>query len=161
MEIRNAQRGLSLPELLIALAMLGMLAGVAWLQMSPLLAGARLDRGARQLATDLQLVRMKAIAHNTRFRVIFQTGTSDYLIERESAGGWQRHLLHSHVVGAVVAAGVTLPPGVTIAAANSAGDVVFVPRGHVDGGITITLGAAGAGASRRVIVNLAGRVRIA
>jgi hypothetical protein len=49
---------------------------------------------------------------------------------------------------------------VRITAVNSGGDVIFLPRGSVDGGMTVTLGTATEEATKQVIVNLAGRVRI-
>lgn len=47
-----------------------------------------------------------------------------------------------------------------IAAANSRGDVIFVPRGHVDGGMTLTLASGDGSLTRRIVINLAGRVRV-
>ena len=157
--IRNV-KGFTLLELLVSLAILGILVGLASLQVAPWRSRTRLDSGARQIVTDLQLVRMKAVAQNRRFRVIFRPRTRDYLVERDEGGVWQRHLLHGHGAGPAAGTLTVLPPTVDITAVNSGGDIVFVPRGHVDGGITVTLGAAPGGATRRVVVNLAGRVRI-
>ncbi|MGH7964853.1 MAG: GspH/FimT family pseudopilin [Candidatus Binatia bacterium] len=158
--IRNKVAGFTLFELLVAIAILGILVGMASLQVGPLLSRTRLDRGARQIATDLQLVRMKAVAQNRRFRVLFRPSMHDYTVERDEGGVWRRHLLHGHETGPAADALTVLPAEVGITAVNSGGDVVFVPRGHVDSGITVTLGATTGGMTRRVVVNLAGRVRI-
>jgi prepilin-type N-terminal cleavage/methylation domain-containing protein len=163
--IRNPQsaihnRGLTLIELLLVISLLGILAGFASLQVAPMLSRARLNRGARQIATDLQSVRMKAIAQNSRFRVTFSSGTRDYVVDKDEDGEWQRHILDAHDSIATTDAFIALPAGVSIAAVNSGGDVIFVPRGYVDAGITITLGSATEAERRRVVVNLAGRVRI-
>ena len=152
--------GFTLLELLLVVAMLGILGSIVSLQLAPLLSSVRLDSGARQVASDLQAVRMKAIAQNRRFRVTFRPSTKDYVVDVEAASAWQRHNLHSHDPGVADDALIALPAGVGITAVNSGGDVIFVPRGHVDGGITITLRAATGGDAKRVVVNLAGRVRI-
>ena len=156
---RNA-RGFTLLELLLVIVLLGILAGLASLQIAPLLSRTRLDGGARQVATDLQAVRMKAIAQNRAFRVTFRPDTRDYVVDRDEDGAWQRQALDAHGTGAAADALIALPPGVSITAVNSGGDVVFVPRGYVDAGITITLGTAAGVERKRVVVNLAGRVRI-
>jgi len=156
----SSLRGFTLLELLLVVAMLGILGSIASLQLAPLLSSVRLDSGARQVASDLQAARMKAIVQNRRFRVTFRPSTKDYVVDAEAAGAWRRHNLHSHDPGVADDALIALPVGVGITAVNSGGDVIFVPRGHVDGGITITLGAATGGDAKRVVVNLAGRVRI-
>ena len=156
----GGQRGVTVIELVMTLSLLGMLGSVAFLQVQPLLAQARLNSGARQIATDLQVARMKAIAQNRRFRVTFRTATGDYVVDREEDSSWNRLILHGHTAENVADAVILLPSGVTIASVNSGGDVIFVPRGHVDGGISITLNSLLGAGTRKVIVNLAGRVRI-
>lgn len=55
---------------------------------------------------------------------------------------------------------IRLPSTVVISAENSRGDVIFVPRGLVDGGRTLTLTSRDGKFLKRVVINLAGRVRI-
>jgi len=147
-------------ELLLVIVLLGILGGLASLQIAPLLSRTRLARGARQVATDLQAVKMKAIAQNRPFRVTFRPDTRDYVVDKNEDGAWQRHALDTHGPGTTANALIDLPPGVSITAVNSGGDVIFVPRGYVDAGITITLGTAPGVERKRIVVNLAGRVRI-
>ena len=153
-------RGFSLLELLLVLALLGILAGIASLQLAPLLQRVSVSAGVRQVAADLQLVRMQAIAHNRRLRVTFQPGSDTYLVEKRENGRWQEHRLHSHTRTDDESGSVSLPTSVTVLAANSRGDVIFVPRGHVDGGMTLTLASPDGQFSKRIVINLAGRVRI-
>jgi prepilin-type N-terminal cleavage/methylation domain-containing protein len=152
--------GFTLLELLIVIVLLSILGGIMTLQFPPLLSRTRLAAAARQVATDLQLVRMRTIAQNHRFRVTFRAGTADYVVERDDTGGWQPYMLHGHAHAAEGEGRLVLPQGVVIETVNSGGDVIFVPRGHVDGGITVTLGGDTIPETKRVIVNLAGRVRI-
>lgn len=64
----SSLRGFTLLELLLVVAMLGILGSIASLQLAPLLSSVRLDSGARQVASDPQAARMKAIVQNRRFR---------------------------------------------------------------------------------------------
>lgn len=154
------QHGVTLVELLAVLSLISLLVIFAFLQLPPLLAQIQLDSGARQVVADLQVARMRAIAQNRRFRVTFRSNTHDYVVDKEEGATWTRLVLHGHTSEPAVDAFVALPPSVTISGVNSGGDVIFVPRGHVDGGISITLGSLAGAGTWRIIVNLAGRVRI-
>jgi len=156
----GGSHGLTMLELIVTLSLFSALGTLAFLQVQPLLAQARLNSGARQIATDLQVARMKAISQNRRFRVTFRPAMGDYVVDREDNSSWRLLVLHGHTVENVTEATLSLPSGVAIASVNSGGDVIFVPRGHVDGGISITLSSLVGAGNRKVIVNLAGRVRI-
>ena len=150
----------TLLEVVIALTLLGILGAVLTLQLRPLLAQTRLHDATRQMVANLQYVRMKAVSQNCRLRVTFHPTSHDYVVDKDQDGVWQRQLLHSHSAEVVAEATIPLPRDVRIAAVNSGGDVIFLPRGAVDGGISITLGTVSGGETRRVVVNLAGRVRV-
>ena len=156
---QNSQ-GFSLLELLLVITLLGILTGITSLQLAPLLQRVSVNSGVRQVVADLQLVRMQAIAYNRRLRVTFQPGSDTYLIEKRENGRWQDHRLHSHNRADDESGSIPLPTSVTVLTANSRGDVIFVPRGHVDGGMTLTLASPDGQFSKRIVINLAGRVRI-
>ncbi len=155
-----SSHGLTLLEVTVALALLGIFVGIALLALQPFLARSRVHTAARQVASDLQFARTKAIAQNCRFRITFRVATQDYIVDRDGDGTWERHLLHGHSTAEVENVTISLPPGVRITAVNSGSDIIFLPRGSVDGGITVTLGTSTGEAMKQVIVNLAGRVRI-
>lgn len=152
--------GLTFFEVMFVLAALTILGAIAFLQIQPFLSRARLHTGARQVNSDLQFTRAKSVSQNRRFRVIFRAATNDYIVERNESGPWYRYFLHGHTTEEVADATISLPSGVRIVSVNSGGDVMFLPRGSVDGGITIILGTTTGEETRQVIVNLAGRVRI-
>ena len=153
-------RGLTLFEVVFVLAVLTILGAIAFLQVQPFLSRTRVHNGARQVNSDLQFTRAKSVSQNRRFRVTFRAATSDYIVERNEDGTWYRQFLHGHSTEEMANATIPLPSGVQIVAVNSGGDVTFLPRGSVDGGITITLGTPTGEETQQVIVNLAGRVRI-
>lgn len=153
-------RGLTLFEVVFVIAVLAILGAIAFLQIQPFISRVRLYTGVRQVNSDLQFIRAKSISQNRRFRVTFRTATNDYVVERQENGTWHRHFPHGNGNEEVADATVALPFGVRVVAVNSDGEVIFLPRGSVDGGITITLGMMTGVETRQVIVNLAGRVRI-
>lgn len=152
--------GLTFFEVVFVLAVLTILGAIAFLQIQPFISRTRVHTGARQVNSDLQFTRAKSVSQNRHFRVTFRAATNDYIVERNENGSWYRQFLHGHSTEEVADAAIPLPPGVRIVAVNSGGDVTFLPRGSVDGGITITLGTPTGEETRQVIVNLAGRVRI-
>src|SRR5262245_18149650 len=107
------QIGLTVIELIVSLGLLSVLGSIAFLQLPPFLAQVRLNSGARQVATDLQVARMKAIAQNRRLRVTFRPSTSDYIVDREDGNAWSRLLLHSHIGDQADDAFIPLPTGIT------------------------------------------------
>jgi type IV fimbrial biogenesis protein FimT len=70
------QRGFTLVEAAIVMAVLGIVAGSAAPGMQQLLDSRRLDGAATQLATDIQHVRSEAVARNQPVRLSFYAGST-------------------------------------------------------------------------------------
>lgn len=77
------QRGLTLIETSVALAMIAVIASLATPSMRSLIDNRRLDAAATRLGTDLQLARIESVARNAGVRVSFQAGVG--------AGCWIVH----------------------------------------------------------------------
>jgi type IV fimbrial biogenesis protein FimT len=109
----------------------------------------RLSSAARQIATDLQLARMKAISQNTKFRVTFVgsiPGATSYQLEKDNGGTF------------VTESGpFILPEGITVSAVSATSE--FQPRGTTNATSNITL-TNGSG-QKLVCVKTVGRVNIA
>jgi Tfp pilus assembly protein FimT len=104
----------------------------------------QLSSGARQVAEDLSLARMKAIAENKSYRLNFPT-TSTYYLQKDD-GGFANE-----------SGPFSLPDGVT---ADSTGATsVFQPRGTADAADTITLTNSD-GATEVVELTIVGRIGI-
>src|SRR5262249_10321574 len=69
--LRFRRDGFSLLELLAALGVMSLLAAVALPRVSGVLPALLLDQAARQLVSDLELTRLKAIHRNHRVRALF------------------------------------------------------------------------------------------
>lgn len=142
--------GLTLLELLVALALATVLAGLAVPALERPRAAWRLQAATRQVVMDLKLARARAIAAGVPQRVRFAVPGTSYRHERQRAPGtW-------------VASGpaTALPDGVAIADCTAAGDAVgFRPRGHAASFGALTLRNEH-DETRQVVVDIAGRLRV-
>ena len=136
MRAKVTQHGFTVLELLMVLVVASVLMGVAVPNFQSWLPTLRLSNAARQVATDLQLARMRAISSNASTAVTFSTGSGTYSFGAESRDVGQ------------------LFPGITIA---SASNPTFTPRGTVNS-VTITL--SNGSAQKLICVNVVGRVDV-
>ena len=145
--------GFTLLELLYSAGVLSVLFAIALPRVSAVLPGILLDQAARQLVSDIELVRVKAINRNNRVRALFDLDRAQYRIENEVEGTFEPE-----------GAPRLLPSGIVFDAASSTRvsggrvTITLLPRGHTFDNATIALRASD-GSRRRVIVGTAGRVR--
>lgn len=145
-----SQHGLSLAELLAALALAGVIAGTSLAGYSRMLSQWRLNAAARQVVMDLKAARVRAIMENVSQRVHFVTPGTHYQRQREDesrryADDWPP---------------TALPAGIqTVACTASGANITFQPRGHASTFGTISLRNA-EGMQRRVVVDIAARLRV-
>jgi prepilin-type N-terminal cleavage/methylation domain-containing protein len=138
---RHNNTGFTLMELMAAIGVASILMTIAIPNFLAALPRLRLSDAARQVATDLQQVRMKAIAQNIPYQVSFSTTT--YVLQRcngpcANEGG-----------------SIQLPQGITITASTAP---QFQPRGTAAAATTITL--SNGSSSKWVCVRTVGRVSI-
>jgi prepilin-type N-terminal cleavage/methylation domain-containing protein len=124
----------TLIELLVAMAIAGILMGIAVPRFYAILPGIRLSSAARQVATDLQLARMRAISQRVPVTVTFAPPAS-YTFGADSRDFNQ------------------LFPGTTIAAAPGNPTFTTVGAANVTA-ITVTNN----GVNRTITVNAAGKI---
>jgi type IV fimbrial biogenesis protein FimT len=79
----RSSSGLTLMELIIAMAVLAVLIGIASPMIGRFSSGYRLRGAAREVATDLQFARLLAVKENTNYDVVLKTSNS-YQVERAS-----------------------------------------------------------------------------
>jgi Tfp pilus assembly protein FimT len=128
--------GFSAVELLVVFAIVATVTGIAVPALMSWLPTLRLNSAAQQVATDLQVARMKAISQNASYTVTFNVSTGTYTYGNDS-----RNM-------------TTLFPGITIA---SASNPTFTPRGTVN---AVTISLSNGSAQKLICVKTMGRVSI-
>lgn len=129
---RRSRAGFTVIELLTVVAIMMVITAIATPSFYYWLPNYRLKAGARQVAADLQLARMKAISQNAKFRLSFVgaiPGSIQYLLDKEDELN----------PGTFIAEPGTsnLPEGITVRAVGL--HPYFDPRGTANVGTTITL----------------------
>lgn len=141
-------RGFTLPELLIAAGIVGIMSTGALPILAGTVQGYRLRTAAWQVAGDLRTARQKALSTNRRHRVCFNNcgkpvPADGYLIQREQASKWE---IDAEVRPSTKGLQVTSNATITLAQTGeaSAGTVTLVSgssrfqvRMHFTGKVTV------------------------
>lgn len=163
MKTQKQQRGVTLVEACIVLAVLGIVTTSAAPGMQGLLDSRRLDGVATQLATDIQYVRSEAVARNQPVRLSFYagSGSSCYVVHTGlsaqctcAAGGPAQCTGDAEQIKTVV-----LPADQRVSVQANVGSVLFDPL-HGTSTPTGTLRIVGTqGRAVHHVINVMGRVR--
>jgi len=141
-----SDHGFTVIELIVVLAVALIVMGVALPNMISWLPNYRLSSGARQVAGDLQLARMKAISQNTKYRLRF-TDDNTYEFWKDD-GGWAKE-----------SGGFDLPDGITVTNTVPFDTSEFQARGTVNAASVITLQNINS-LTKQVQISIVGRVAI-
>ncbi len=141
-----SDHGFTVIELIVVLAVALIVMGVALPNMISWLPNYRLSSGARQVAGDLQLARMKAISQNTKYRLNFGVlPSTSYTFEKDDGGF------------ATESGPFSLPDGITVTVVSATSE--FQARGTVDAASVITLQNINS-LTKQVQISIVGRVAI-
>ena len=138
-------RGFTLIEMMACLGVGGLLMVIAIPAFRNTMPGLRLNDAARQVATELQQVRMKAIAQSIPHRLDFSATT--YVVQSCPLGT---------CANATGAGNMTMPEGITIT--PPATEEQFQTRGNVPAAMTIRL--TNGTVNKWVCVTVIGRIKI-
>lgn len=158
MRVTRAKAGMSLIEMLVVLAILAVLAGIAAPNVSQWIENYTVRKAARQLVSDLQLARMKAVSQGIEHRIEFDPTNKKYKIRyRDPLDGQFKDTADtersfSDINNPYYAKGVSMVDNFTSNA------VTFSATGTASPAGTVTL--ATTNYTRLVTVILTGRVRV-
>jgi prepilin-type N-terminal cleavage/methylation domain-containing protein len=149
--------GFSLVEMIMTLAILGLVFSFGWYAFNRMIPKYRLAGAANIIASDFQLARMRAIGQNCYYRIQVDSGLKQYLLERESFSGPSRW--------PGIPDGITRKfndprnpyyyPGVDLA--SSSNNPVFLPRGSVVGTTIVLRNSSG---QKTITLSSQGRVKV-
>ena len=129
----------SLIEIVVALAILGIMAAIALPSWNRLVPSYQLDGSVRQVQSELHHIKMRAVAESISFQLAFTAGASRYAIQRDL-----KTLTNK-----------PLPEGIVI---TKAGSISFSPRGTAGANRVILRNQVGQ--CKQVVVSATGRVRV-
>lgn len=94
--LKNSTGGFQVVELLIVIALISIMLAIGVPAIVGQIGHLRLSRSTRNMATELNAARLKAIAQNTKYRVSFTLPASSYLLTKwdKGTGTWGSELGH-------------------------------------------------------------------
>jgi len=134
--------GFTLIEIIVAMAIISILAAIAIPNWSTLLPTHALSGAARQVQSEFQKTKSRAVSENTVYRLVFSS--TSYSIERDTGSGWQS-----------TGENKPLPEGIS----SSAATLSFTRRGGSSGGTIYLCNIKNAGYNVNV-TSTTGRISI-
>ena len=151
----NKSTGFTLLELMIIIAVMGVLSAIAIPSFMSLLPGMRLNGAARQIMGDLMAARMKAVKENNEYKVFFNSPSAN-----------QYQILDDDNNDGIADAGEAITTkniqdNYVDVSLSASSDPIFYPRGTgPTPSCTITVTSSATGQSKLVKAHLTGRVKI-
>jgi len=157
----KTNKGFSLVELIIVIAIIGIVMAIASPSFYKYRQNTNLKEATRNLSGDISLYRQTAIAQNVRYRIVFNQPANTYTIQRENPANSGTYVNVTAKSPALVSSSVTIMGG-----ANSpsfSGGTAYVtiqPRGTMSAG-TVSLLHTGRLSTSTITTNLMGKVNVA
>ncbi len=165
----NAQKGFSLIEMMIVIAIIAVVLAVASPTLYKYSQNTNLKEATRMLADDISYWRQMAISENARYRIAFNPAANSYTVQRENPANSGTYVNLSalgilandtkspeSVSGSIIIMGSPNPPGFTGGVAY----ITFQPRGTMSAG-SIWLQHTSRLSTATITTNLTGRVNVA
>ena len=84
--LRSNQRGFTLPEMLMVLILITIICGISYGAFNRMGVNSNLRTAARDIASDFQLARQRAMTENTTLTITFNPGNHTYTVPQVGGG---------------------------------------------------------------------------
>jgi prepilin-type N-terminal cleavage/methylation domain-containing protein len=124
---RSNQQGFTFPELLMVLVLITIVAGISYGAFNRMSINSSLRTAARDIASDCQLARQRAMSENTNLTITFNSGDHTFTVPTPGGGTLTKAL--ADYSGAITIQSIDIPGA----------SVVFTPRGTTQQQGTVVL----------------------
>jgi type IV fimbrial biogenesis protein FimT len=145
------QSGFTLMELILVVAVMGIVAAIAIPSFMALLPAMRVNGAARQVMSDLMDARMEAVKQNHEFKVFFLNNHEYKILDDNDSDGVDDG-------GLEISRTIDIQDNYKDVTLSDTGDPVFSPKGTATNLSTITV--QNASGSKTVSISIAGRVKV-